>query len=106
MRRIGFCVLLAILILSACTPPLENAIVGTWANTAGYTIEFKANGEGQIPGVANQIPAVTFKYVLVDQTHISIDLGTQKYTIEVKVEGDKLTWKDQLGEEIYTRVKK
>jgi hypothetical protein len=106
MRRLGLCLALAILFLSACSPSLESAIVGNWVNASGYTIEFKANGDGEIPGVTGQIPATSFKYVIVDQAHVSINLVDQKYTIEVHVDGDKLTWKDQLGEEIYTRVKK
>jgi hypothetical protein len=108
MRRWGLLLVLAILIISACQPPkpsLETAILGNWVNASGYTIEFKSGGDGFIPGVAGKVPATTFKYSIVDQEHVLIDLGSEKYTIQITVDGDKLTWTDKIGVETYTRVK-
>lgn len=106
MRRFGLLLILFSLLLTACQPEptgLAKDIVGNWVNAGGYTIEFYKDGKGLIPGVEGRIPLTSFKYTIVDEQHISIDLGTQAFTIEVKIEGDRLTWIDQLGEEIYTR---
>jgi hypothetical protein len=108
MRRFGYLFLLLVVCLSACQTAkssLAKNIVGGWINSSGYTIEFYDDGEGRIPGVADQIPMTNFTYLVIDQEHISIDLGNQKYTIQVKIDGDELTWTDSLGEENYTRVK-
>jgi len=109
MRRWPLLLVLAIFILSACQPAkptLENSIVGVWQNASGYTIEFRNGGDGFIPGVPDEIPATTFKYTIVDQEHVTLDLGSEKYTIQITVDDDTLTWTDKIGVETYTRVKK
>ncbi len=109
MRRLGLTFILVIMLLSACQTDkssLSKNIVGNWANSSGYTIEFFDDGKGVIPGVTNQIPDATFNYLVTDLDHVSIDLGNQKYTIQVKIVGDELTWTDSVGVETYTRVKK
>jgi hypothetical protein len=106
MRRLAYCLLLAVLVLSACTPSLESKLIGNWVNASGYSIEFRAKGEGFIPGVEGQLTATSFKYTIVDENHISITLNGQQYTIGIEIKDDTLTWKDQLGDEVYTRVKK
>ena len=109
MRRWALLLVLAVLILSACQPgkpALATVIVGNWVNAAGYAIEFRAGGEGNIPGVEGKIPETSFKYLIADEEHITIDLGDQKYTIQITIDGDTLTWTDKMGVEIYTRVKK
>jgi hypothetical protein len=107
MRRLGLCLLLAILILSACSSnSLQNKITGSWVNTAGYSMEFHSDGSGVFPGVTGVLPDTPFKYSIVDESHISITMNGQTFTIGVKVDGDKLTWQDSMGNEVYTRVKK
>ena len=109
MLRWNVLLVLAGFILSACQPAkptLENTIVGNWQNSSGYTIEFQPGGQGYIPGVPGDIPPTTFTYSILDQDHVSIDLGSDKYTIQIQVEGDKLTWTDTLGVETYTRISK
>jgi hypothetical protein len=96
------------LVAVGCAPAkksLGDEILGTWKNSEGFTIEFRPNGSGFIPGVAGKIPDSSFYYTVVDSNHIQIDLGGQKQAIEISVDGDQLTWKDQLGEVKYTRVK-
>jgi hypothetical protein len=55
--------------------------------------------------VEGKIPDSTFVYTVIDGSHITINLGGQKFTIEILIDGDNLTWKDSLGEVKYTRVK-
>ncbi len=108
MRRFSYVCLLLVLFLSACQTDrsaLAKNIVGNWVNSSGYTIEFYDDGEGIIPEVTDEIPVTSFNYLVIDKDHVSIDLGDQKYTIQVIIDGDELTWVDTLGEEIYTRVK-
>ncbi len=96
------------MLLSACSPSkksLADAIIGSWKNTDGYTIEFKSAGQGFIPGVPGKIPDSDFVYTVIDDSHIQIDLAGQKNTIGISIDGDQLTWKDALGEVSYTRVK-
>ena len=96
------------LVLTSCAQAkksLADDIVGTWKDKDGYTIQFKSGGSGFIPGVAGSIPDSTFVYSIVDDSHIKIDLQGQSQTIEILISGDQLTWKDELGEVIYTRVK-
>ena len=95
MRRFIYGSLLLVLLLSACQSDrsaLAKNIVGNWVNSAGYTIEFYDNGEGIIPGVTDEIPVTSFNYLVIDRDHVSIDLGDQKYTIQIKIDGDELTW--------------
>lgn len=108
MRRFSLVLLLLFLLLSACQSgrsALIKNIVGNWENSSGYTIEFRQDGRGTIPGVSDQIQETIFNYAVLDESHVALDLGDQNYTIEVKIDGDQLTWIDSLGEEIYTRVK-
>jgi hypothetical protein len=95
------------LLFSACSPDsLQNKMIGSWVNSSGYTIEFRTNGDGFIPGVAGVLADTSFKYSIVDESHVSITMNGQQYTIEIQVDNDKLTWKDTMGAEEYTRVKK
>lgn len=108
MKRTILFLSILLLVLTSCAQAkksLEDDIQGTWKDKDGYTIQFKPGGEGFIPGVAGSIPDSTFVYSIVDDSHIKIDLQGQSQTIEILISGDQLTWKDQLGEVIYTRVK-
>jgi len=108
MQRTLLFLVMVLLVLTACAQAkksLADDIVGTWKDKDGYTIQFKAGGDGFIPGVAGSIPDSTFVYSIVDDSHIKIDLQGQSQTIEIVISGDQLTWKDELGEVIYTRVK-
>jgi hypothetical protein len=84
---------------------LGNEVLGTWVNSNGFRIEFRSGGSGFIPGVPGAIPDSTFSYSIIDDTHIQINLQGQIQTIEIRVTGDQLTWKDALGEVTYQRVK-
>lgn len=108
MKRSLFLLFVLALWLSACSkkPGLDNTILGTWANPEGYQIEFRENGKGLIPGVEGKVPNTDFVYTVVDEGHVLIDLGSEKYTIAITIEGDKLSWKDKIGEVVYTRVSK
>ena len=92
-------------------PSLATAIVGKWVNSQGGVMTFNADGTGFIPGLDNQtpaIPATTFTYSVPDATHVRLLVNGQPYVIEVKVEGDQLTWVvDQAGniQNVYTRAK-
>jgi hypothetical protein len=110
MRKIiVFVLMLAVVSLSACAPArpsLENALQGSWQDAQGFQIEFRSGGKGFIPGVAGKIPDTNFTYQIIDEQHVLMNAEGQQVSIEFHVDGDKLTWKDSLGEVIYTRVKK
>jgi len=108
MKSFLFAFAIALLLLTSCSSPkntLKDDILGTWKNTSGYTIEFKTGGAGFIPGVAGKIPDSSFAYTVIDESHILMDLGGQTVKIGITINGDQLTWKDDLGEVSYTRVK-
>lgn len=113
-------VALALLLLlgaTACVPvkvPPEKAIVGQWVNAGGGTIYFYEDGTGFIPGLSGvegqslAIPAAAFTYYFEDDTHLGIALeGQDAIIVEVKLEGDKMTWSNPYNdtEYVYTRVK-
>jgi hypothetical protein len=108
MKRILIALGIALLLLTSCSSSpkkLTEDIVGTWKNTSGYTIQFKSGGAGFIPGVAGKIPDSSFIYTVMDESHIQMNLQGQLVTIGITINGDQLTWKDDLGEVSYTRVK-
>ena len=110
MRKIFiFALILFAVSLTACapaTPSLESALLGTWQDSQGFQIEFRSEGLGFIPGVEGKIPDSTFTYQIIDGQHVRMDTVGQQVTIELIVDGDKLTWKDSIGEVIYSRMKK
>ena len=108
MKRIIFTLAIALFLLTSCTKQknsLSEEILGTWKNSSGFTIQFKSGGAGFIPGVAGEIPDSSFSYTVVDESHIQMNYQEQVFTIEITINGDQLTWKDNLGEVPYTRVK-
>ena len=108
MKKLIFALTILFIALIACAPakkPLAQEILGNWKNTDGYTIEFRSGGSGFIPGVADKIPDTNFTYKIVDKNHIQMDLQGENQTIEIDISGDHLTWKDDLGEVAYIRVK-
>jgi hypothetical protein len=109
MKRILIALLILLVGAAACAPDpkasLEKAIVGNWTSADGFAIQFSADGGGFIPGVVGAIPDSKFVYTVMDGSHVEINLQGQKFTIEVLIDGDNLTWKDSLGEVKYTRVK-
>lgn len=107
MKKFIFISLL-FLTLVACSPgnsSLEDAIIGTWENPSGFQVQFYSGGAGFFPGVPEHITDSDFAYTIVDQNHLVIDFQGEKFTIEIYIEGDTLTWKDSLGEVIYQQVK-
>ncbi len=108
MKRALFALSIAVLLLTACAQPkktLSEEILGTWVNKDGYSIQFQAGGSGFIPGVAGKIPDSTFVYYITDESHIEVSFQGKKLPVEITINGDQLTWKDDLGEVAYTRVK-
>src|SRR5574341_1433439 len=108
MKRTFFALTIVLLLLASCSRQknsLADDILGTWENTSGYTIQFKEAGIGFIPGVVGKIPDSNFIYTVMDESHIQMTLQGQKFTVEITIDGDQLTWKDTLGEVSYTRVK-
>jgi hypothetical protein len=108
MKRILLFLVMVLLVLTACAQAkksLGDDILGTWKDKDGYTIQFKSGGSGFIPGVAGSIPDTNFLYSIVDDSHVKIELPGQSQTVEIVINGDQLTWKDDLGEVAYTRVK-
>jgi len=100
--------------LSACAPAEvspEKAIVGKWMNAQGGTIEFHADKTGFIPGLeggVEPIPDTSFTYYLQDETHLGIVMeGQSPVVVEIKIEGDKMTWRGQVDntEYVYRRAK-
>lgn len=116
---IGLVVLMLVLLIlilgvTACAPAEtspEKAIVGNWVNAQGGEIYFYADNTGFIPGLAESaesIPDYKFTYSFQDKTHLRITLeGQPAVVVEIKIEGDKLTWGSQHGnpEYVYTRAK-
>jgi hypothetical protein len=105
--------LVAALAITACVPlpsTPEKAIVGQWVNDQGGTIYFYEDGAGFIPavqGVAEEMPAVAFKYEFNDDNHVRIDLGEQGgeqriIVVEIKVAGNKMTWRNPATGTDYT----
>ena len=92
-------------------PALATTIVGKWVNSQGGVMTFNADGTGYIPGLEGQtpaIPATTFTYGVPDATHVRLVVNGQPFVIEVKVEGDQLTWvvdQAQNIKNVYTRAK-
>jgi hypothetical protein len=92
-------------------PALATTIVGKWVNSQGGVMTFYADGTGFIPGVEGQtpaIPATTFTYSVPDATHLRLQINGQPIVIEVKVEGDQLTWVVDYAhnlQNVYTRAK-
>jgi hypothetical protein len=109
MKRFLIAVFIILVGLSACTSDprarLEKEIVGNWVSSDGFSIQFSSDGGGFIPGVEGKIPDSQFVYTVNDGTHVSINLGGQTFNIEILIDGDNLTWKDNLGEVKYTRAK-
>jgi hypothetical protein len=109
MRKIFLAMLLLAICLVACapaSPSLERDLLGTWQDSQGFQIEFRESGNGFIPGVEGKIPDSNFTYQIIDEQHVLMDAQGQQITIELRVDGDKLTWKDTIGEVQYTRLKK
>jgi hypothetical protein len=101
--------------VSAPTPtpvplPIEKAIVGQWINDQGGKIHFYADNTGFIPGIEAEIepiPDSRFTYYFRDKTHLGIVLeGQSAIVVEIKIEGDKMTWRSQINnaEFVYKRV--
>ena len=92
-------------------PPLVTTIVGKWVNSQGGVMMFNADGTGFIPGLEGQtppIPATSFTYSIPDATHIRLVVDGRPVVIEVKVEGDQLTWIVDQAHNVqndYTRAK-
>ncbi len=108
MKRLILFLLVPLLLLAACSAPsktLSDRLLGTWKNSDGFTIEFRSASTGFIPGVPGKIPDSNFTYSTIDDSHISIDFEGHQNKIEILIDGDEMTWKDNLGEVSYTRVK-
>jgi len=107
MKKI--CLLLVmVFILTGCAankPNLGETIIGTWVDQSGYEIQFFKDGKGFIPGVAGKIPDTNFQYSVKDAGHIIFDIEQSKITVGIEIEGETLTWKDDIGEVIYHRKK-
>ena len=100
--------LLCAILLAACSPSksrLKDAIIGTWTDAQGYSIQFKPDGRGFIPGVEGKIPDTNFTYSILDESHIQIDMQGRTFAIEIRIEDDQLTWKDEIGEVLYKRTR-
>jgi len=100
--------LLCVILLTACAPSksrLKDAIIGTWTDSQGFSIQFKPNGNGFIPGVEGNIPDTNFAYSILDESHIQVDMQGRTFTIGIRIEDDQLTWKDEIGEVLYKRAK-
>ncbi len=107
MKRIFLVLAGILLLLAACAPAkadLKDQLLGTWKNEEGYSIEFRSGGLGFIPGVPGKIPDSTFSYTLTDESHIRIDFQGDQQDVEIRIDGDQLVWKDDLGEVTYTRL--
>jgi hypothetical protein len=106
--------LTTVLGLAACAPdqpPPEQAIVGQWVNSQGGVIYFYADKTGFIPGDEGQtppIPSVEFSYYFQGESHLGIKMdGQNPVVIEIKLEGDKMTWLNRASnvEYVYTKMK-
>ena len=100
--------LIMVFILFGCStnkPNLGETIIGTWVDQSSYEIQFFKDGKGFIPGVPGKIPDTSFEYSTLDENHITFNLEQSKITVEIRVEGDTLTWKDEIGEVVYHRKK-
>jgi hypothetical protein len=93
---------------------VANTIVGHWVYEQGGAIDFYADGTGYIPAFEEGgFPAYTFTYTFPDATHLAIKLNgkpdefTDALVVEIKVEGDKLIWRNPStgAETVYTRGK-
>lgn len=110
MKQLVMLCIFIIITFSGCSAQdtragLKEALVGKWESADGYQVEFFVDGIGFIPGVPGSIPDNTFEYTVDDETHITLLMGDQSFSIEILIEGDELTWKDSLGEVSYTRQK-
>jgi hypothetical protein len=106
--------LTTVLGLAACAPDQpspEKAIVGEWVNSQGGVIYFYADKTGFIPGDEGQtppVPSVKFSYYFQDETHLGIKIdGQNPVVVEIKFEGDKMTWLNRANnvEYVYTKMK-
>jgi hypothetical protein len=114
--------LFIMLLITACIPPptapptptvlpAVKTIVGHWVYDQGGAIDFCADGTGYIPAFEEGgVPAHTFTYTLSDETHLAFKLNgmpdefTNALVVGIKIEGDKLTWKNLTtgAETVYT----
>ncbi len=95
---------------STAQPSPADAIVGKWVNSKGGVIQFNSDGTGSIPGFEGQelaIPSASFTYYFPDPSHLALQINGQPFTIEITVEGDRLTWGDRANnvQFVYDRVK-
>jgi hypothetical protein len=108
MKRTILSLFIFLLLFTSCASTkksIKEEIIGIWMDKDGYSIQFRPDGSGFIPGVSGKIPDSTFYYSIMDDSHVKIDLQGQSHTIGIDIKGDQLTWKDTLGEVVYTRVK-
>jgi len=108
---LGLVILLGVTACASPSLPPQKAIVGQWVNAQGGTIYFYEDNSGFIPGAEGQtpeIPSSKFTYYFKDDTHLGIVMGGESaIVVEIKIEGDKMTWLNRLNgvEYTYTRVK-
>lgn len=102
----NFLVILFFVFLAGCATPktsLQHAITGSWVDKDGYELQFFPDGKGFIPGVSGKIPDSEFTYTVTDEQHIEIIFQGSKNNIGISIVNDTLTWRDSLGEIVYTR---
>jgi len=107
MRRLLIASVLFLIVLASCSngkQSLEDEIVGKWIDSSGFTIEFYEGGTGFIEGVPGKIPDSSFSYITLNETTVQINFQGVTYDIDILIDGDQLTWKDELGEVVYTRA--
>jgi hypothetical protein len=96
---------------SPARPSPAAAIVGKWVNGKGGVIVFHSDGTGSIPGFEGEalaVPSATFSYDFPDPTHLRLKVNGETFVVEIKQEGDQLTWvADQANniQFVYTRAK-
>lgn len=81
--------------------------MGKWVNPQEGEIDFYLDGTGFFPGAGEQIPSSNFTYSFTDETHIAMNVAGQLLVVEIKIEGDKMTWLSRANniEYEYTRAK-
>ena|SRR2546430_16043847 len=109
LPRLCFALAATLLLLTACSPGGDPALIGKWkAKDGTETVEIRSNGKWVDGNQDSDITSATWEWE--DTNHIRLTathkiVGTASGVMKVTLTGDTLVLKDEDGAKEYTRVK-